>query len=78
MKSGTIKTRTASKWLLAIAVTLLFQLQSFAEDSPAEITGGENPTDATVAPDAYVFLLLALGIGYAYYKFKAIANGNRQ
>jgi len=51
-------------------------LLSFAQD-PADFGGGDNPTDAPTEPlpiDDSVFVLLATAIGYAFYKYKAIAN----
>ena len=58
-----------SKWVIALAFTLLFQLTTFAEEDPAEFGGGDNPTDAPVAPiDDYVWFLMGAGIVYTFYK----------
>lgn len=60
-----------SKWVIALAFTLLFQLTTFAEEDPAEFgdTGDANPTDAPVAPiDDYVWFLMGAGIVYTFYK----------
>jgi hypothetical protein len=79
MEKVTIQTRTASKWIYAIVVTLLFQFNLAAapiDPLPTDFGTGENPTDETpVTPiDDYVFVLLAIGIGFAFYKFKAIGR----
>ena len=79
MEKVTIKTRTASgKWIFAIAFTFLFQLTILASDTDlGDFGGGDNPTDAPAEPlpiDDSVFVLLATAIGYAFYKYKAIAN----
>jgi hypothetical protein len=74
MENVTIQTRTTSKWIYAIVVTLLFQFNLAAApiDPPTDFGTGDNPTDAPAAPiDDYVFVLLAIGIGFAFYKFKA-------
>ena len=58
-----------SKWVIALAFTLLFQLTTFAEEVPAEFGGGVYPTDAPVAPiDDYVWFLMGAGIVYTFYK----------
>lgn len=60
----------ASKWVFALAFTLLFQLTTFAQD-PADFgdAGDANPTDAPVAPiDDYVWFLMGAGIVYTFYK----------
>ena len=78
MEKVTIQTRTASgKWIFAIVVTLLFQFNVLADtiDPPTDFGGGDNPTDAAPAPiDDYVFVLLAIGICFAFYKYKAIGR----
>ena len=59
-----------SKWVIALAFTLLFQLTTFAQD-PTDFgdTGDANPTDAPVAPiDDYVWFLMGAGIVYTFYK----------
>jgi hypothetical protein len=78
MENLTIQTRTASKWIYAIVVTLLFQFNLAAApiDPPTDFGAGDNPTDAAPAApiDDYVFVLLAIGIGFAFYKNKAIGR----
>jgi hypothetical protein len=78
MENLTIRTRTASKWIYAIVVTVMFHLTSLAApiDPPTDFGGGDNPTDAAPAApiDDYVFVLLAIGIGFAFYKNKAIGR----
>lgn len=70
------QTRTVSKWILAIVVTLLFQFNVLALDTePGDFGGGDNPTDAPPAPiDDYVWVFMAIGTGYAFYKYKAIGK----
>ena len=81
MEKVTIKTRTASgKWIFAIVVTLLFQLNVLADtiDPPTDFGGGDNPTDAPAAPiDDYVSIFMTIGIGFAFYKYKAIGKQNK-
>jgi hypothetical protein len=69
-----IKSRPAnSKLLLAIALTLLFQLTSFAQ-VPGEFEG----TDPPAAPiDDYVWFLMIIGIVFSFYKFKEISRQNK-
>lgn len=83
MENVTRKTRPASgKWILAVAMTLLFQLTAVAqveeEQFPSEFGGGDNPTDETPATpiDDYVWILVAIGIGFAFYKYKT--NGKQK
>ena len=59
---------TVSKWVIALAFTLLFQLTTFAED-PADFgdAGDPNPTDAPI--DDYVWFLMGAGIVYTFYKY---------
>ncbi len=73
MKKLNIKTRTASsKWILAIVLTILFQVRTFAGDI-GDFGGGANPTDAAAAPiDGYVWVLMGIGIAFVFFKFKAI------
>ena len=81
MENVTIKTRTSSgKWIFVIVVTLLFQLNALAipDDPPADFGAGDNPTDAPAAPiDNYVWGLMAIGIGFAFYKYKIISSSKK-
>jgi hypothetical protein len=81
MENVTRKTRPASgKWILAVAMTLLFQLTAVAQDGlPSDFVDDEdnNPTDETLAAPIvdYVWVLVAIGIGFAFYKYKT--NGKQ-
>jgi hypothetical protein len=75
MENVTRKTRPASgKWILAFAMTLLFQLTAVAQDFPSEFIDDEddNPTDQTLAAPIvdYVWVLVVIGICFAFYKYK--------
>lgn len=63
---------TASKWVIALAFTLLFQLTTFAEEDPGDFGGGDNPTDAPI--DDYVWVLMGTGIVYTFYKYHRVAK----
>jgi hypothetical protein len=78
MENVTRKTRPASgKWILAVAMTLLFQLTAVAQDFPSDFGDGDNPIDETPATPIvdYVWVLVAIGIGFAFYKYKT--NGKQ-
>ena len=84
MGNVTSKTRPASgKWILAVALTLLFQLTAVAqveeEQFPSDFGDGANPTDESPATpiDDYVYVVLAIGIGYAFYKYKINPSSKR-
>lgn len=71
------KRKTNVKWIFAIAFTLFFQLMCFAQD-PTDFGGGTNPTDAPVVSiDGSVWVLMGVGIAFAFYK-KAINTQNKE
>lgn len=88
MENLTIKTRTAKgKLIFAIVIMLLFQLNVLAAPAdplPTDFGGGDNPVDAPVTPiDDYVWVLMAIGIDFTFYKYKdkgsmQKAEGRRQ
>ncbi len=77
MKKLNIKTRTASsKWIFAIALTVLFHLTTLAD--PGDFGGGANPADGPAAPiDSYVWVLMGIGIAFVFYKYRAVAKKSK-
>lgn len=78
MENLKINTRTANgKWIFSVVLTVLFHLTSLAQD-PADFGSGDNPTDAPGAPiDGYVWVLMGIGIGFSFFKYKAIAKKSK-
>jgi hypothetical protein len=79
MENIKTNTRTSScKWILTIVSLIVFHATSIAEtvvDTPEEIDSGANPFDAPVAPiDGYIWILMAIGIGFALYNYKVKQN----
>lgn len=80
----------SGKWIFAFVVTLFFQFLSFAQDpgdfgagdnptdsvAPGDFGGGNNPTDESPAApiDDYVWVLMVIGIGFAFYKYKVMGK----
>ena len=68
MKTNLLKYYTA-------AIYFCFILVTFAQPAADDTGGTLEGSDPAAAPiDSYVFVLLTIGIGYSFYKYKAIGK----
>ena len=54
-----------------IAVVLV-QFLALAQEDPGDFGGGDNPIDTPI--DAYVLLLLGVGLVYVFYKYRSLKS----
>jgi hypothetical protein len=54
-----------------IAVVLV-QFLALAQEDPGDFGGGDNPIDTPI--DAYVLLLLVVGLVYVFYKYRSLKS----
>jgi hypothetical protein len=57
--------------LFTFIAVVLVQFVALAQDGPpppGDFGGGDNPLDLPI--DTYLWVLIVVGLGYAFYKFK--------